>query len=63
MRNVTYATCKDCGRSIPPDDVYCSDCRCSGCGGSNQGGGLCDNCQEIQDDILAEEENGWQCLR
>jgi hypothetical protein len=48
--------CRDCKRSIPPDDIYCEDCRCSGCGGSNQGGfGLCDTCQEINDEILAEE--------
>lgn len=48
--------CKDCGTSIPPDDVYCDGCICPQCRGSNQGGwGLCDDCQDIADEIAADE--------
>jgi hypothetical protein len=53
--------CKDCGTSIPPDDVYCDGCICPQCRGSNQGGwSLCEECQAIDDENSAEEREDFR---
>ena len=57
----TSARCRDCHCLIPPDEIYCDDCKCSGCGSTNMGNlrGLCDDCREIQEQVYAEDAGEW----